>query len=366
MKIFSRLRTRCGHLNLKDTLRNNVGVRYFSSEFKLWSQRIFSGIQPTGNLHLGNYFGAVQRWVELQDSGKDVIYSIVDLHSITLPQDPEELRSNILKVAATLIACGINPEKSILFQQSKVRQHTELCWILGCRTTMPRLAHLPQFKEKSSALKDVPLGLYVYPVLQCADILLYRATEVPVGEDQVQHLQLAQHLARNFNNQYGAVFPIPKALVGDSHTSRLRSLRDPLKKMSKSEPDPRSRINLTDTSDSILEKCKKAVTDFTSALTFNPEERPGVSNLITIHSLLSGKSPQEICNECASLDTGRYKLVLAEVIEEKLKPIREETVRLMADPVYLKTVLEKGSEKASLIAEETLLDVKNRVGLIAL
>ncbi|XP_063241742.1 tryptophan--tRNA ligase, mitochondrial isoform X4 [Bacillus rossius redtenbacheri] len=179
-----------------------------------WPQRVFSGIQPTGAIHLGNYFGAVARWRELQDGGANTMCCIADLHSITLPQEPLQLKKNIYQMTATLLACGIDPEKTILFQQSQVPQHAELCWVLACHSTMARLAHLPQFREKSASLKEVPVGIYVYPVLQAADILLYRSTHVPVGEDQVQHLQLAQQLVKTFNNRYGPTFPSPKAIVG--------------------------------------------------------------------------------------------------------------------------------------------------------
>lgn len=178
-----------------------------------WPRKIFSGVQPTGSLHIGNYLGAVKRWVELQNSGEDVTYCIVDLHSITLPQEPELLRLNSLRMAATLLACGIDPTKATLFVQSGVPQHAELSWILGCMTTMARLTHLPQYKEKSAKLKEIPLGLYIYPVLQAADIMLYKATHVPVGEDQVQHLQLAQSLARAFNNRFGSTFPFCEAIT---------------------------------------------------------------------------------------------------------------------------------------------------------
>ncbi|VVC43670.1 Hypothetical protein CINCED_3A015838 [Cinara cedri] len=271
-----------------------------------WKDRVFSGIQPTGTLHLGNYFGAVSKWVQLQNEDQEVIYSIVDLHSITLPYDPKKLEKNVLLMTASLIACGINPNKSTLFLQSQVPEHTQLCWVLGCLTTMPRLGQLPQFKEKSSSLKDVPLGLYLYPILQAADILLYKGTKVPVGEDQIQHLQLAHSLARTFNKRYGDTFPIPTVLLQKDCSSRIKNLRDPMKKMSKSHPDPRGRIDITDEPDVIAEKVKKSVTDCTSKITFDPDNRPGVATLLTMHSLVSGILPEEICEEYAFLDTGGY------------------------------------------------------------
>ncbi|KAJ9583201.1 hypothetical protein L9F63_022448 [Diploptera punctata] len=339
-------------------------LRYsHSKEDCKWPNRIFSGIQPTGSMHLGNYFGAVKRWVELQNAGGDVIYSIADLHSITLPQDPKELHKNILKIAATILACGIDPDKSILFQQSKVAEHTQLCWVLGCLMTMPRLAQVSTYKEKAASLKEIPLGLYIYPVLQTADILLYRATHVPVGEDQTQNLQLANHLAKIFNNRFGETFPVPKPMMSDSSISRIKSLRDPSKKMSKSDKDPKSRIELTDTSNVILEKCKKAITDFTSEVTYDPTNRPGVANLITIHSLLTGLDPMEICAQSKGIETARYKLMLADVIQSKLEPIRRRVEEMMSEPQYIEQALQRGAEKASVIAEETWLDVKSKVGL---
>lgn len=270
------------------------------------SKRIFSGIQPTGDLHIGNYLGAVKRWVDLQNSNNDVTFCIVDLHSITVPQVPSELRENSLRLCASLLACGIDTQKSTLFLQSNVKEHTELCWILGCITTMARLTHLPQYKEKSSLMKEVPLGLYLYPVLQAADILLYKATHVPVGEDQAQHLQLAMSLAKLFNHRFGKTFPIIRPLIADDTSSRIKSLRDPTKKMSKSDPDKRSCIMITDTPEVIKEKLKKAVTDCTSAVTFDPVGRPGVSNLLTMHSMVKENYIHEdIVEEVDGFDTGK-------------------------------------------------------------
>ncbi|KAK9888837.1 hypothetical protein WA026_001062 [Henosepilachna vigintioctopunctata] len=269
------------------------------------SPRIFSGIQPTGIIHLGNYLGAISQWKKRQDENENVILEIADLHSITLPQNPETLRQSILQMLATLLACGISPEKVLLFQQSMVSTHAELSWILGCVCTMPRLAHLPTFKEKSASLKDVPLGLYIYPILQAADILSYKATHVPVGEDQSQHIQLTQELAKMFNKRYGYCFPIPHAIVTDNVYARLKSLRDPAKKMSKSDPDPKSRISLLDKPEEVIIKIKKAVTDFTSEISYDPEHRPGVSNLLSIHSFMSSKSIDVICKEVQGLNTVR-------------------------------------------------------------
>lgn len=324
---------------------------------------IFSGIQPTGTIHLGNYFGAVRRWIELQESGEDVIYSIVDLHSITLPQDPKTLHSNIIMMAASLIACGIDPNQAILFQQSRVSEHAQFNWVLGCITTMARLNHLPQYKEKSSMLKEIPLGLYVYPVLQAADILLYRATHVPVGDDQRQHIQLAAHLARVFNNKFGHTFTLPRSLVYDDTTARVRSLRQPARKMSKSEMDPKSRINLTDSPDCIREKFKKAVTDFTSAVYYDAENRPGVSNLIAIHSSITGKSFDDIRTDCENMTTAQYKLLVADVVIDHFSPIRQRIEQLLKESGHLNQLLDQGADRAKSIAARTWEEVKQKVGL---
>ncbi|KAL6255120.1 hypothetical protein P5V15_013450 [Pogonomyrmex californicus] len=326
-----------------------------------YPKRIFSGIQPTGSIHLGNYFGAIRRWVELQNSGETMICSIADLHSITLPQNPQKLKENTMLMTATLIACGIDLKRTILFQQSKVSMHAELCWILSCITTMARLAHLPQFKEKSEFLKNVPLGLYIYPVLQAADVLLYKATHVPVGQDQAQHIQLAQDLAQIFNRQFGQTFPIPHTLISDGPSQRIKSLRDPMKKMSKSHTDSKSRINILDEPDVLLEKMKKALTDFTSEVTYESEKRPGVTNLIDIHSLLTGKTPEEICKEATGLNTGQYKLVLADIMIEKLSPIREDILRLIKEPIYLDEVLKEGAERATELATKCWTEVTKKV-----
>lgn len=265
-------------------------------------------------------------------------------------------------MTATLLACGIDPKRSLLFQQSTVSMHAELCWVLGCITTLARLAHLPQYKEKSETLKNVPLGLYVYPVLQASDILLYGATHVPVGQDQHQHIQLAQDLAVAFNKKFGHTFPVPHSLINDNPSQRIKSLRDPGKKMSKSSKNPKDRIEILDEPDILMERVKKAVTDCTSEVTYEPDKRPGVANLIDIHSMLTGKTPNEICLETQGLDTGKYKLVLADLLIETLSPIREEFSKLIKEPVYLQEVLKDGTEKATEIATACWYRVKNKVG----
>ncbi|XP_028132038.2 tryptophan--tRNA ligase, mitochondrial [Diabrotica virgifera virgifera] len=328
-----------------------------------YQKRIFSGIQPTGAIHLGNYLGAIAQWVKLQDQGEHVILAIADLHSMTLPHEPKILSRNIQEIAATLLACGIDPNRTILFQQSKVAVHTQLSWCLGCICTMPRLAHLPQYKEKSKDLKDIPLGLFVYPVLQAADILAYKATHVPVGEDQIQQIQLSQDLARMFNKKFGETFPIPHALTTGSEYARLRSLRDPSKKMSKSDPDPKSRICLTDRPDDIVRNIKKAVTDFNSEVTYDPEGRPGIANLINIHSFATNKSVEDICKDAKNINTGEYKLVVADAVVNFVTPIQERISGYLSEPQLLLEILEQGREKADDIASKNWDEVQYKLGL---
>lgn len=326
-------------------------------------RRLFSGIQPTGIPHIGNYLGAISQWVTLQNSGTydKVIFSVVDLHSITLPQEPSQLRSNIRNMVACLLACGIDPKKSILFQQSKVSEHAELGWVLGCMATLPRLQHLPQWKEKSEKIKEVPLGLFTYPVLQSADILLYKTTDVPVGDDQVKHIELSRHLAKLFNNQYGFLFPLPKPLVGSSQ--RIKSLRKPESKMSKSEPTALGRIELTDSSDEIREKFRKSVTDSESKITYDPENRPGVANLIDIYAAFKNTTANEVVNEVSNLNKVEFKDAVAELVNEKIAPIRGEYFKITADPAYIDNVLDSGAVRAREIAQPVYQEVKYLLGL---
>ncbi|KAI7809110.1 tryptophan--tRNA ligase, mitochondrial [Triplophysa rosa] len=355
--------------NVKSVFRyitkNNCPIRLFKAQqstvtTSTHDERVFSGIQPTGVPHLGNYLGALESWVALQGKYSSVMYSIVDLHSITQPQDPQCLRENILDMVASLLACGIDPTRSILFQQSQVSQHAELSWILGCLTSMPRLRHLPQWKMKSKQKNEGSVGLYTYPVLQAADILLYKSTHVPVGEDQIQHLELAQDLARIFNNQYEEFFPEPCALL--SSTRKVKSLRDPSSKMSKSDPQRLATVFLTDTPDDIVLKIRRAVTDFNSKVTYEPESRPGVSNLVAVHVAVSGQSVEEVVRLADGLDTGQYKNVVAEAVVQKLEPIRQEIQRLRADRGYLESLLAEGAEKARCLAAPVMMEVRKRVG----
>ncbi|KAH8405016.1 hypothetical protein KR222_004361, partial [Zaprionus bogoriensis] len=328
-----------------------------------WPRKIFSGIQPTGTLHLGNYLGAVRKWLDLQKGNDGVTLCIVDMHSITMPHNPPVLRDNIFTMAATLLACGIDPAKCTVFVQSAILEHCEFNWILSSLSTMPRLAQLPQFKEKSKTLRDVPLGLYVYPVLQAADIMLYKATHVPVGADQLQHIQLAQHLARSFNARYGEMFPVCNPVVALDDGSRILSLRDTSKKMSKSDPNPKGTINLSDTPDQIREKVKKALTDFTSDISYDPRMRPGVSNLVNIHALVTDTDIVRVVEEANTLDTAKYKERVAEAIIEHLRPIREQIDSHLANRSELSYMLEMGAEKARQTAQNTMTEVKQRLGL---
>ncbi|XP_062906758.1 tryptophan--tRNA ligase, mitochondrial isoform X2 [Mobula hypostoma] len=325
------------------------------------ANRVFSGIQPTGVPHLGNYFGAIESWVRLQDEHSSILYSIADLHSITVPQHAGILKQNILDMTASLLACGINPEQSVLFQQSKVSEHNELGWILGCLTSMPRLRHLPQWKMKTSSQKEEgSLGLFTYPVLQSADILLYKSTHVPVGEDQLQHLELTQDLARIFNNQYGCFFPIPKAIL--SEAKKIKSLRNPATKMSKSDSQKLATVYINDSAEDILLKFRKAVTDFTSEVTYDPETRPGVSNLIAVHTAVTGKTIEEVVQDSKGLDTARYKYVVAEAVIEKFAPIKNEIERLRTEQGFLEQVLYRGAEKAKELAHPFYQEIQKLVG----
>ncbi|XP_007430974.1 tryptophan--tRNA ligase, mitochondrial isoform X2 [Python bivittatus] len=325
-------------------------------------KRIFSGIQPTGIPHLGNYFGVITSWVKLQEECNSVLYSIVDLHSLTIPREPAVLRENILDITAVLLACGINPQKCFLFQQSQVPEHAQLGWILGCLIGIPRLEHFPQWKLKNtSQASGGTVGLFTYPVLQAADILLYKSTHVPVGEDQILHLELTQDTARHFNKKYGEFFPVPKALL--TTTKRVKSLRDPTSKMSKSDPHKLATVGITDSPEEIKLKFRKAVTDFTSEVTYDPERRPGVSNLVAIHSAATGLSKEEVVQQSTGLDTAHYKAVVAEAVIEKLAPVRNEFKRLKEDRSYLEEVLWSGAEKARELATPVYWEIKRLVGL---
>ncbi len=328
--------------------------------------RIFSGVQPTGNLHLGNYLGAIRNWVALQREF-DCIFCIVDLHAITVPQEPEALRRHTREVTAAYIAAGIDPGRCIIFNQSQVAAHAELAWLLGCLTPLGWLNRMTQFKEKAGRERDqAGLGLYAYPVLMAADILAYKATHVPVGEDQKQHLELCRDIAGAFNRRYGVeFFPLPEPQILGAAT-RVMSLRDGTAKMSKSDPSDYSRINMTDTADDIDRKIRKARTD--------PEPLPGTAegfagrpeaaNLIGIYAALSGATRDETIARFAGAQFSAFKKDLAGLAVATLGPIGAEMKRLMAEPAHLDAVLKKGGDRARAIAETTLAEVKDITGLL--
>jgi tryptophanyl-tRNA synthetase len=326
-----------------------------------------TGIQPTGTPHLGNYLGLIQQCLKIQEkeSTSTKLLFIADLHSITTGfPDPAQLRSNIFDMAAALLACGVDPSKTILFQQSRVSQHTELCWILTCLQTLAQLNRLPQYKDKAKKYSrgDVPLGLLSYPVLQSADVLLYKGTHVAVGEDQLHHIHLLRDIVDSFNCKFGDFFTPPQAVV--SKTARIKSLRDPTVKMSKSDPSEWSRINISDSEEEVHAKCRKSLSDFTPWISFDPPSRPAISNLIVIYAALSDVEPNAVVSECKYMDTLKFKERLFEVVEAKLGPIRREYQKLCQDRCYVQQVLEENSKKAASIAQKNLNDIRKIVGFI--
>lgn len=326
---------------------------------------IFSGVQPSGSIMLGNYLGAIKNWVQLQNESKDQcqsIFCIVDLHAITIKQDPEHLRKMTYELLALYIASGIDPNKSMLFAQSQVPQHAELAWILTCFTGMGELNRMTQFKDKSAKQKTIPAGLFSYPVLMAADILLYQTTLVPVGEDQKQHLELARDLAERMNSQYGPLFKIPGVFI-PKVGARIMSLQDPTAKMSKSDPDANASVFLMDEDDAIRKKVKKAVTDSGSEIVYS-DEKPGLKNLIQIQSAILGKDPTKIAEGYQGKQYGHLKIETAEIIVECLRPIRTRAKELISDKNHLNQILRLGAENARISAETTLKKVKSSVGFI--
>jgi len=321
---------------------------------------IFSGIQPTGTPHIGNYLGAIKEWVKLQQSPGKLYYCIVDLHSITIPLDRATLNEGILNMTACLLACGIDPLRSVLYQQSDICEHAQLHWVLGTMMSVNHLKHLPQWIEKSKQFGG-HIGLYTYPILQSADILLHRATNVPVGEDQLIHLQITNDLVADFNRIYGNTFE-PVNMVTEATYSKISSLRNPAKKMGKSDRSILSRVELTDTDDDIWLKIRKAVTDNTSAVTYDPKTRPGVSNLIQIHSGFSGMTPDEICETASDLTTAQYKMAVAESVIDGIRPIRTKYEDLSKNKDYIQSILDKGKLTAQETATQTWDEVRRKVG----
>jgi tryptophanyl-tRNA synthetase len=328
--------------------------------------RIFSGVQPTGNLHLGNYLGAIRNWVALQKDF-DCIFCIVDLHALTVPQDPAQLSAQTREVTAAYIAAGIDPERCIIFNQSTVSGHAELAWLLGCLTPLGWLNRMTQFKEKAGKQRDMAgLGLYAYPVLMAADILLYRATHVPVGEDQKQHLELSRDIAGAFNRRYGVeFFPLPEPQIFGTAT-RVMSLRDGTKKMSKSDGSDYSRINMTDDADTIALKIRKAKTDPLPlpATVEEAETRPEADNLLGIYAALADLSREEVLRRFGGRNFSDFKAELADLSVEVLGRIGGEMRRLLADPAYIDGILRRGSERARAIAGPVLDQVFDIMGLL--
>ena len=328
---------------------------------------VFSGVQPTGNLHLGNYLGALKKFESLQKE-MECIYCVVDLHAITVFQKPSELSNNVLEIAASFLAAGIDPNKSIIFNQSAVSGHSELAWILNCVSRIGWLNRMTQFKDKAGSDKEkASVGLYIYPNLMAADILLYRATHVPVGADQKQHLELSRDIAQKFNNDFKCknFFPIPEPLIS-KNISRVMSLRDATKKMSKSEESDYSRINLKDSADEINKKIKKAKSD-SEPIPDNLkslEKKPEALNLLTIYSDLLKIKLENTLKEMAGKEYSFLKKKLTEILIEEITPVGNEIKKLLDNKSHLKDVLKKGSEKANIIAEENLKNVRDIVGLI--
>lgn len=329
-------------------------------------KRVLSGIQPThDSFHLGNYLGAIKQWVELQKE-HDAFYCVVDLHALTVETDPKLLEQRTLLSAAQLIAIGVDPKLCTLFIQSQVPAHNQLAWVLECITGFGEAGRMTQFKDKSQkkGADRTNVGLFTYPILQAADILLYQADFVPVGEDQRQHIELTRDLGQRFNSKYKEVFNIPAAQIIKS-LAKINDLQDPNSKMSKSASSMAGVIELMDTPDATIKKFKSSVTDAGKEIKFDEKEKPGISNLLTIHSALSGKSIKDLENEFAGKGYGDFKLQVAEVVVEVLNPIRTRTLALMDDRAELLRMLKVGSEKANQVADKTLADVYSALGLIA-
>jgi len=324
-------------------------------------KRIFSGIQPTGNLHLGNYIGAIKQWAAIQDEG-ECFFCIVDLHAITVPQDPKVLKEKIRELAALYLACGIDPEKSVIFVQSHNPDHPTLAWILDCVASMGQLNRMTQYKSKSEKLKGkVSVGLFNYPVLMAADILLYQTDLVPVGDEQVQHVELTRDLAERFNHRFGPVFKIPEHRIFKIG-ARIMSLQNPEKKMSKSDEDPNGTIDLLDSPDEIRRKVKIAVTDSGREILFR-DDKPAINNLLTIYSHLSGLSIKDLEKKYQGKGYKEFKEDLAEVIIEFLRPIQEKYYQARQDKDYLNKILTDGLKNARQISQKTMDQVYQAVGL---
>jgi tryptophanyl-tRNA synthetase len=324
--------------------------------------RVFSGIQPTGDLHLGNHLGAVRRWVADQDRA-DAIYCVVDLHALTLPYSPAELSARTRQNAVLLMAAGLDPARCVLFVQSHVAAHAELTWLLNCVATFGELRRMTQFKEKSEGQESVSAGLFDYPVLMVADIVLYDTDEVPIGDDQRQHLELARDVAIRFNNRFGETFVVPTATfppVG----ARIMDLQNPTAKMSKSADSPQGTVPLLDPPEAIAKKIKSAVTDSGTEVRYDPANKPGISNLVEIHSAVTDRGIAEIEAEFAESGYGSFKGAVADAVVEALRPLQERYQKLEADPAEVDRLLEMGAQKARAIAEPVLERARTATGLL--
>lgn len=327
-------------------------------------KRIFSGIQPSGDLTLGSYMGAIKNWVDLQDE-YECVYCIVDMHAITVRQVPADLRRRSLEQLAQYIACGLDPKKNIMFIQSHVPQHAELSWVLGCYTQFGELSRMTQFKDKSAKHADnINAGLFTYPVLMAADILLYQTDVVPVGVDQKQHVELARNIADRFNQLYPNTFTSPEPLIPTSG-AKIMSLADPTKKMSKSDENENAVVRILDDRDTVIRKFRRAVTDSDSEVR-RGEGKEGVGNLMTIYSCVTGKSDAEIEREFDGRGYAEFKLAVGEAVADRLAPVREEYARLLADKGYLEEVMKKGASEAAYYARKTLSKVRRKLGFVTL
>ena len=321
---------------------------------------LFSGMQATGRLTIGNYLGALKNWVKLSDE-YCCLYCVVDEHSITVRQDPAELRRRARNLLTLYIAAGLDPEKNIIYYQSHVPAHAELAWILNCFTYMGELQRMTQFKDKSAKHADnINAGLFTYPVLMASDILLYQADVVPVGQDQLQHLELTRDIAIRFNNIYGDVFTVPEPYIGQVG-AKIQSLQDPSKKMSKSDENENASIYMTDDRDTILRKFKRAVTDNEACVRYS-EEQPGIRNLITIYSAVTGKAPQEVEKEFEGRGYGEFKLAVGESVADLLQPVQKRQAELLQDKEYVDGIIKNNAERAQYLALKTLRKVQKKVG----
>ncbi len=324
--------------------------------------RIVSGIQPTSQLHIGNYLGAIKQWIPLQEKNECVFF-IADLHALTVPYDPKKMQNAIKETVIAYIAAGLNPEKSIIFVQSAVKEHAELCWLLNILSPVGELERMTQYKDKSKKFKDnINAGLLDYPVLQTADVLIYKGEAVPVGKDQEQHIELMRTLARKFNQKFGETFKEPKSLIL-KEGGKIMSLQDPKKKMSKSD-DPKSCIFLFDEPDVIRKKIMSATTDSGKDIVYNITKKPGISNLLAIYSLLNGKSIQDIEKQFKKKSYAEFKKSLAEAVVNYLEPFRRKQKEFLARDVYVQEILKQGQARALTIAQETMAEVKQKMGLV--